>query len=287
MNSHFIPFVIVWAVLAVVVLVLIVWRKSVSSHEDDNLHVLEPGDRRRREQVGVAQKLDLIDKWGKTPHVVAVVYGVILGGLYIYQSWIAQFQYWSLNDDEPGTFLPGPTARFCPAPFVALGLFLGAAGATLFRRRTPPSGLHLLPRAGAETGEERARGAALRHLSRIPREVSPPRQHSQTACASPAIRTRRATTPAACTARRARTATKARPIAPCATAARTNCWRPSRRRSAPPCRIPAACATAKWWNSTAPACTARRWRAASRRRRCAPIATASTRSSNTPTKPPR
>ena len=41
------------------------------------------------------------------------------------------------------------------------------------------------------------------------------------------------------------------------------------------------------WNSTAPACTARRWRAASRRRRCAPIATASTRSSSTPTPPRR
>jgi hypothetical protein len=36
------PFVIVRIVLAVVVMVLLAWRKVVSSHEDDSLHVAEP-----------------------------------------------------------------------------------------------------------------------------------------------------------------------------------------------------------------------------------------------------
>ena len=87
MNSHFIPFVIVWAVLAVVVLVLIALRKSVSSHEDDSLHVLEPGA--VQAQVGVAHKLEQIDKWGKLLTIIAVIYGLILAGVYFYQSWIA------------------------------------------------------------------------------------------------------------------------------------------------------------------------------------------------------
>jgi hypothetical protein len=47
------------------------------------------GRRFRREdaeQAVVAQKLDLIDKWGKIVTVLAVVYGVILGGLYAWQA---------------------------------------------------------------------------------------------------------------------------------------------------------------------------------------------------------
>jgi hypothetical protein len=36
----------------------------------------------------VAQKLDLIDKWGKIVTVVTVVYGLIIGALYVYQSWM-------------------------------------------------------------------------------------------------------------------------------------------------------------------------------------------------------
>jgi hypothetical protein len=36
----------------------------------------------------MAQKLDNIDKWGKILTIAAVVYGVVLGGMYVYQSWV-------------------------------------------------------------------------------------------------------------------------------------------------------------------------------------------------------
>jgi hypothetical protein len=81
------PFVILWAVLAVVVIAMIVWRRMVTTHEDDSLHVLEPGT--VQQQVGVAHKLEQIDKWGKILTIVVVVYGLILAGLYFYQTWIA------------------------------------------------------------------------------------------------------------------------------------------------------------------------------------------------------
>ncbi|HUB82013.1 MAG TPA: hypothetical protein VMB03_24620 [Bryobacteraceae bacterium] len=84
-----IPFVVLWIVMALGVLALFIWRKSVSSKEDDNLHVSDPtSDKKMAEQAAVAQKLDLIDKWGKTATVVTVVYGVILGGIYVWQSWV-------------------------------------------------------------------------------------------------------------------------------------------------------------------------------------------------------
>ena len=90
----FVPFVILWILLALTVLALFIWRKSVSSKEDDNLHVLDGASTAKSsEQIAVAQKLDLIDKWGKIATVVAVIYGVILGGFYVYQSWIQNTNY--------------------------------------------------------------------------------------------------------------------------------------------------------------------------------------------------
>jgi hypothetical protein len=87
MNSKLIPYVVVWAVLAVVVIVLIAWRKAVASHEDDSLHVSQVGA--IQEQVGVARKLDQIDKWGKILTVIVVIYGLVLAGIYFYQTWVA------------------------------------------------------------------------------------------------------------------------------------------------------------------------------------------------------
>ena len=87
MNSHLIPFVIVWAVLALAVLAMVLWRKSVAAHEDDSLHVSHAGA--LQEQVSVNQKLAQIDKWGKILTVIVVVTGLILAGVYLYQTWMA------------------------------------------------------------------------------------------------------------------------------------------------------------------------------------------------------
>jgi hypothetical protein len=85
-NINLLPYFVIWAVLAVVVLVLIVMRKSVASAEDDSLHVLHAGA--VSQQINVNHKLEVIDKWGKILTAVAVVFGLALAGLYMYQSWI-------------------------------------------------------------------------------------------------------------------------------------------------------------------------------------------------------
>jgi hypothetical protein len=84
-----IPFLVLWGLLAVTVLALFIWRKAVASKEDDNLHVLDGAAvEKSAEQSMVAQKLELIDKWGKIATIVTVVYGLILGVFYVYMSWV-------------------------------------------------------------------------------------------------------------------------------------------------------------------------------------------------------
>jgi len=89
MNISLLPFLYFWIVRALAVIGLLVWRKVVASHEDDNLHVLDGGG---ADQTVVAHKLDQIDKWGKILTVIALVYGVILGAAYAYQAWIQTSQ---------------------------------------------------------------------------------------------------------------------------------------------------------------------------------------------------
>jgi len=64
---NYLPLLAVWIVLALVVLALFVWRQSVARNEDDSLHVMHGA---LAPQTAVAQKLDVIDKWGKILTVI-------------------------------------------------------------------------------------------------------------------------------------------------------------------------------------------------------------------------
>jgi hypothetical protein len=88
MPNSFVPFVVLWSVLAAVVLAMVVWRKMVASKEDDNIHMLDGGGSVAQQQTQLAQKLDQIDKWGKLLTIITLIFGVILAAAYIYQGWI-------------------------------------------------------------------------------------------------------------------------------------------------------------------------------------------------------
>jgi hypothetical protein len=86
MNFNLMPLIALWGAMAVSVLVLIVWRKTVARNEDDNLHVLHA--EAVPQQLMVAQKLELIDKWGKIVTAVTVAFGVLIAALFVYQTWV-------------------------------------------------------------------------------------------------------------------------------------------------------------------------------------------------------
>jgi len=83
---NLLPFAIAWAVLAVTVIVLALMRKQVAAHEDDSLH-LSGGSAAVTDQVAVAKKLEVIDKWGKILTIVLVVSGLALAIIYGMRMW--------------------------------------------------------------------------------------------------------------------------------------------------------------------------------------------------------
>jgi hypothetical protein len=78
---NYLPLLVVWSVLALVVLALFVWRQSIARNEDDSLHVMHGA---LAPQASIAQKLDVIDKWGKILTVITVVSGLLIAAAYVY-----------------------------------------------------------------------------------------------------------------------------------------------------------------------------------------------------------
>ena len=86
MHINFTPWMILWAALALAVLVMAGYRKIVSVREDETLHLVKPSESTR--QVAISHKLERIDKWGRLLTVVAAIYGLLLVMGYTYQTWV-------------------------------------------------------------------------------------------------------------------------------------------------------------------------------------------------------
>lgn len=87
MNINLTPFLVLGALLVLSVIIMIVWRQSIARQEDDSLHVTH-GAAAVPQQAHVADRLDAIDKWGKILTIVTVIYGLIVGSLFVYQQWV-------------------------------------------------------------------------------------------------------------------------------------------------------------------------------------------------------
>ncbi|HVA01017.1 MAG TPA: hypothetical protein VMV34_05090 [Terriglobia bacterium] len=84
---NLVPYLVTWIPLAVVVLVLAIYRNMMASHEDETIHVLEGDAPAVTAQVKLSRKLQVIERWGKILTVVVVVYGLVIAGMYLYFIW--------------------------------------------------------------------------------------------------------------------------------------------------------------------------------------------------------
>jgi len=87
---NFTPYIILWSLLALVVLGLALYRKVITTHDEDDLvHISEGEQRLIPHQVAVNAKIHKIDRWGETLTVVTVIAGLLIAVAYLWAAWEA------------------------------------------------------------------------------------------------------------------------------------------------------------------------------------------------------
>lgn len=85
--TNLLPYAIAWAALALVVGILALMRRQLAAAEDDTLHLSAAETAMVSQQVSMAKKLAVIDKWGKILTVILALTGLVLGVIYGMQLW--------------------------------------------------------------------------------------------------------------------------------------------------------------------------------------------------------
>jgi hypothetical protein len=80
-------YILIWSCLTAIVLALALVRYLVSLHEDDNIHISASAEVLISQQMALYRTLEGIDRWGKALTVVAVSAGLVLGGMYLFNSF--------------------------------------------------------------------------------------------------------------------------------------------------------------------------------------------------------
>ena len=83
---NLILYVVAWALLALAVLGLALYRKLASLQEDDLIHLGPGQDKLIPRQVALSGKLDTVDRWGKALTITTLVTGLLLAAVYLYQA---------------------------------------------------------------------------------------------------------------------------------------------------------------------------------------------------------
>ena len=82
------PFLVLWAIVIVALVVVAFWRRSVAVQEDPALHLGAAHAGTAAEQIALAKKLGQIDKWMKLLSLAVIVFGLLLGAAALYKGWV-------------------------------------------------------------------------------------------------------------------------------------------------------------------------------------------------------
>jgi hypothetical protein len=81
------PIVMIWVVLGLATLALALYRKVLANGEQDVVRLGAGEEKMIPQQEALANKLQVIDKWGKTLTVLTVVIGLGLAATYLYMAF--------------------------------------------------------------------------------------------------------------------------------------------------------------------------------------------------------
>lgn len=82
------PFIIAWLCVGVATAALAVYRKFLSTHEDDHLHLADWSAAATTKQAASARRFKVIDHFGEGLTILTAVSGVVLGAIYLYGLWL-------------------------------------------------------------------------------------------------------------------------------------------------------------------------------------------------------
>jgi hypothetical protein len=85
----FTALVVLLAVLVVATAALALYRKFVTMREDDLIHIGEGEEKLIPQQVEVAHRIAVVDRWGEILTVVTAAYGLVVASIYLYQRFQA------------------------------------------------------------------------------------------------------------------------------------------------------------------------------------------------------
>jgi hypothetical protein len=85
----FTAFVVLFAVLVVATAALALYRKFVTMREDDLIHIGEGEEKLIPQQLDIAHRIAVVDRWGEILTVLTAAYGLVLGAIYLYQRFQA------------------------------------------------------------------------------------------------------------------------------------------------------------------------------------------------------
>jgi len=80
--------VAVFLAMTVITMGLALYRKLLTMHEDDYIHLGPSGDRLIPEQRTMAHRMHSVDVWGEMLTAVTLFVGLLLGAVYLYHGWI-------------------------------------------------------------------------------------------------------------------------------------------------------------------------------------------------------
>lgn len=80
--------VVIFLALTVFTMGLALYRKLLTMHEDDYIHLGPSGDKLLPQQRTMARRLHSIDVWGEILTAVTLLAGLLLGAIYLYHGWI-------------------------------------------------------------------------------------------------------------------------------------------------------------------------------------------------------
>ena len=83
--SSLIGLLIVWGVLTAILIILLIYRGTLTMHEDDQLFLNESDTHMEQEQAEVLSKVNKIGPYVKVLGAVSGVLILVIAGIYLYQ----------------------------------------------------------------------------------------------------------------------------------------------------------------------------------------------------------